>query len=217
MKRSTCLPRSRQTSRVSSEREQAQPNGEKVKDVTNQQVDKRAIRIRAGVNSVRRLESGEEKRLLEYAEPHLHALIVAALETGCRLGELLSLQWPQVRWMENVVLLPTVKTSEVRDVPITSRLRELLEMRRQRTDGRELGPEAYVFGNRVGERIQTITTAWRAACRRAKITDLHFHDLRREFASRLLESGASDDEKRERLGHANIPATSFDAEKKSSS
>jgi len=49
-----------------------------------------------------------------------------------------------------------------------------------------------VFGNEVGERVGRVMTAWRAACRRAKITDLHFHDLRREFASRLLESGASD-------------------------
>ena len=49
-----------------------------------------------------------------------------------------------------------------------------------------------MFGNEVGERVGRVMTAWRAECRRAKITDLHFHDLRREFASRLLESGASD-------------------------
>jgi integrase len=40
----------------------------------------------------RRLESGEEEALLAHAGPHLYALIVAALETGCRVGELLSLQ-----------------------------------------------------------------------------------------------------------------------------
>ena len=41
--------------------------------------------------------------------------------------------------------------------------------------------------NDVGEPIKRIKTAWRATCRRADIQDLHFHDLRREFASRLLE------------------------------
>ena len=40
---------------------------------------------------------GEEARLLRDASPHLRALIVAALSTGCRLGELLSLQWSQIR------------------------------------------------------------------------------------------------------------------------
>lgn len=144
-----------------------------------------------GSPRTRRLDPDEEQKLLAKANPHLYALIVAALETGCRVGELLSLQWHQVRWTENVLLLPAgkTKTSEARDVPMTTRLRAVLEMRRHGADGKEFGPDAYVFGNEVGERIGTIKTAWRAACRRAGIKDLHFHDLRREFASRLLEYG----------------------------
>jgi hypothetical protein len=59
-----------------------------------------------------------------------------------------------------------------------------------------------------GERIHSIKTAWRATCRRAGIRNLHFHDLRREFASRLRESGASDHDVRDFLGHANISTTS---------
>lgn len=170
------------------------------------------IRVKSGFGSprTRRLERKEEEHLRAHANPHLYALIVAALETGCRVGELLSLQWHQVRWAENVLLLPAVKTktSEARDVPMTSRLRAVLEMRRHGPDGREQGPDAFVFGNEVGERIGTIKTAWRATCWRAKITDLHFHDLRREFASRLLESGAADHDVRDWLGHANITTTS---------
>lgn len=170
------------------------------------------IMVKSGLGSprTRRLEPGEEKRLLKNANPHLYALIVTALETGCRIGELLSLQWHQVRWAENVLLLPATKTktSEARDVPMTSRLRAVLEMRRHGPDGREHGPDAFAFGNEVGERIGTIKTAWLAACRRAGIQDLHFHDLRREFASRLRESGASDHDVRDWLGHANIATTS---------
>lgn len=170
------------------------------------------IRVKSGMGSprTRRLEPGEEGHLLAHANPHLYALIVAALETGCRVGELLSLQWHQVCWAENVLLLPAAKTktAEARDVPMTSRLRAVLEMRRHGPDGREHGREAHVFGNEVGEGIGTIKTAWLAACRRAGIKDLHFHDLRREFASRLLESGASDHDVRDWLGHANITTTS---------
>ena len=62
--------------------------------------------------------------------------------------------------------------------------------------------------NEVGERFGSIRTTWRATCHRAKIADLRFHDLRREFASRLLESGAPQHVVRDFLGHANITTTS---------
>ena len=51
-------------------------------------------------------------------------------------------------------------------------------------------------------------SAWRNTCRRAGITNLHFHDLRREFACRLLESKADLSVVREFLGHANVTTTS---------
>jgi integrase len=53
-----------------------------------------------------------------------------------------------------------------------------------------------------------VKTAWRAGCERANITDLHFHDLRREFACRLLESRAERHDVRDFLGHTNITTTS---------
>jgi integrase len=92
------------------------------------------IRVKTGASSprTRRLEGDEETRLVAHASPHLQVLIIAALETGCRLGELLSLQWHQVRRDENVLLLPAhkTKTATARDVPMTSRLLSVLEMRR---------------------------------------------------------------------------------------
>lgn len=81
-------------------------------------------------------------------------------------------------------------------------------MRRHGPDGKELAPETFVFGNEVGEQVACIKTAWRATCRRAGIRDLHFHDLRREFGSRLMESGAEQHDIRDFLGHANITTTS---------
>jgi integrase len=79
-------------------------------------------------------------------------LIIAALETGSRLGELLSLQWHQVHGNDNVLLLPAskTKTAVARDVPMTTRLKAVLEMRRHGPDGQEHPFDKYVFGNEVG-------------------------------------------------------------------
>ena len=50
--------------------------------------------------------------------------------------------------------------------------------------------------------------AWDNTCKRAKIADLHIHDLRREFASRLAESGAHNHEVQHWIGHTNVTTTS---------
>ena len=170
------------------------------------------IAVKANVprGRTRRLAAGEEVGLLRHAHDHLRALIIAALETGCRRGELLSLRWRHAHLEEGVIRLDpaNTKTREARAVPITQRLRAVLEMRRTGPDGRTFGRDHHVFGNEVGEPIGTVRTAWVATCRRAGIEDLHFHDLRREFASRLLEAGAAQHDVRDWLGHANITTTS---------
>ena len=64
-------------------------------------------------------------------------MVEAALETVCRIGELLSLQWRAVRWAQNEIILPATKTKarRVRYVPISPRLHAVLEMRRLDPDG----------------------------------------------------------------------------------
>ena len=148
--------------------------------------------------------------MLAHAEPHLRDLIIAALETGCRVGELLALRWRDVKWGSNVLLLlaDVTKPHQARDVPMSRRLKAVLEMRRHAPDGTLHGPDRYVFGNEVGEQAKSVRTAWENTCERAEIEDLHFHDLRREFGSRLRETpGMSDHEVRDWLGHANITTT----------
>jgi integrase len=161
-----------------------------------------------------KVRDGEETRLLTHAGAHLRALIVAALSTGARLGELLSLQWSQIQRDENgevrwIILPPTkTKTAQGRSIPVSSRLRAELAMRRHAPDGTQHGPDGYVFGNECGERVTSIRTAWAKTCKRAGINGLHFHDLRREFASRLLESRADLHDVSMFLGHAAITTTS---------
>jgi integrase len=124
------------------------------------------------------------------------------------------LQWSQIQHDDQgqaqVIVLPAskTKTRDLRVIPVSSELRAVLEMRRTDPTGHPLPPDAYVFGNAVGDPLTSIRTAWRNTCRRAGIHDLHFHDLRREFACRLLESSADLHDVRDFLGHANITTTS---------
>lgn len=155
----------------------------------------------------RRLQAGEAERLL-LAAGGLHDLIVAALETGCRLGELLSLQWEQVR--ADHLFLPAGKTKakKPRRVPVSTVLAAVLAGRRNDPAGEPMQPSDYVLGDAVGRRRRSIKSAWKVACKNAKITGLHFHDLRREAASRWLDAGVSLGTIQRWLGHANVAQTS---------
>lgn len=156
----------------------------------------------------RRLEGDEEARLMAKAEPHLQDVISGLLETGCRVGELLSLRWSDVRADTIVLRTENTKTARARAVPITPRMREVLESRRKDPSGQDFGAEHFVFGNEVGERIKRVRHAWDNTCKRARIKDLNIHDLRREFGSRLLEAGAALHDVSYWLGHSNVATTS---------
>jgi integrase len=93
-------------------------------------------------------------------------------------------------------------------IPVSERLAVLLKRRRTGPDGEPHALDAYVFGNAVGERLDSIKTAWKATCRRAGIEDLHFDDLRREAACRWFEAGVPLHHIRDLLGHADTSTTS---------
>ncbi len=172
--------------------------------------DVAAVRFHREEGRSRRLHPGEDEKLLAHAG-RLRPLIVAALETGCRKGELLSLQWHQVRFTPKAeIFLPAGKTKAKKDrrVPISTVLRQLLDARRCDPAGEPLPPEAYVFGDEIGRPRVSIKTAWGATVRRAKISDLHFHDLRREAGSRWMDAGVPLATIQRWLGHFNISQTS---------
>ena len=154
---------------------------------------------------------GEERRLLAHATLWLANLITAALETACRRGELLSLQWRDVSLARREITLRAekTKTRELRRIPISAKLAGVLDMLRLDPTGAPHGPDAYVFGDRIGRRIADPKKAWAKACRLAGIVDLKLHDLRHEAASRLLEAGWPLQHVQAQLGHADAKTTSI--------
>ena len=155
----------------------------------------------------------EERRLWLAAGPHLRDCITAALDTGMRRGEILGLQWRDVRWedgvpYEIVLRADATKTGTSRTIPLLPAMVSLLQERRLDPNGEPLPPTAHIFGNAVGEAVDGIKVAWGGTCKRAGIEGLTFHDLRRSAASRYLEAGLPLSHVKELLGHANISTTS---------
>lgn len=175
------------------------------------------------------IERGEERRLLAAAGPRLQNLIIAALDTCCRRGELLSLQWRDVNLDRGELTIrgEKAKDGDTRVLPISTRLAAVLKMAKTDPAGEDYKPQHFVFGD-VGQQIENIKRSWEtcllkahghepvwhqtglAAASRAalKAIDLHFHDLRHEGASRLLEAGWPLHHVQEMLGHSSLEQTS---------
>ncbi|MCX8086910.1 MAG: site-specific integrase [Rhodocyclaceae bacterium] len=127
----------------------------------------------------RRLEEGEEARLLDALEDAMprtpaRALAVVAIETGMRQGELLGLEWSDIDLRRRIAHLDDTKSGDPRDVPLSGRAIEALQSIPRRIDGKVFG----ISQDRV-------MRGFKSACKRAGIEDLKFHDLRHEAASRL--------------------------------
>jgi integrase len=133
----------------------------------------------------RRLTSREDRRILRYAHQHvnldLYSIIVLALETAMRQGEILGIQWEHVNLKSRVVHLPMTKNGGKRDVPLSLRARDAILRMGTKSSGR-------VFGYSK----EGIKSTWRFMMIKLGIEDLHFHDLRHEACSRLFELGTLD-------------------------
>jgi integrase len=100
---------------------------------------------------------GHPRRLRQHASPWLLRLIIAALETGMRRGELLSLTWLDVSLSRNEITVraENTKNNETRIVPISMNLRAVLQLIEHDPAGQRHKPTAYVFADAVGARCAT--------------------------------------------------------------
>ena len=141
----------------------------------------------------------EEEQILAVAPDHLRSVVIAALDTGMRRGELFAQRWEGVDLIRNVLNVTRSKTpeGEAREIPLTKRLRELLVSI----------PQEQRFGlvfTYQGQAVLDLKRSWNTAQRNAKITrHYRFHDLRHCFNSRLMEAGVIADIRMAIMGHEN--------------
>ena len=153
---------------------------------------------------VRFLSDEERQRLLDACKvsrnTYLYTIVVLALSTGARRGELLSLHRSDVNLKRGMLTFRDTKNGEPRSVPLTGYAFDVLtthaKVRRLDT--------TLVFPNGTGTKPASIREAWEHAVKRAEITNFRFHDLRHTAASYLAMNGASLLEIAELLGHKTL-------------
>jgi integrase len=156
---------------------------------------------------------GERTRLLkacqESSNPYLYPVVVLALSTGMRQGEIMGLSWDDVDLHQGRITLHETKNGERRVVPLVGKALELLkEHAKVRRIGTPLLFPGKVKMHRPGE-VATykpidLRAPWLAALKAAGIEDFRFHDLRHSTASYLAMNGASLAEIAEVLGHKTL-------------
>jgi integrase len=137
----------------------------------------------------------EEQLLLAAAPPHLQRIILCALHTGMRRGEILSERWEDIDLDNRILHVTHSKTpeGEAREIPLTTRLYELL-----RAIGQQRGPVFTYEGNA----IKIIKTTWASSLRRSGIRHFRFHDLRHTANTRMMLAGVLQEVRREIIGHS---------------
>jgi integrase len=156
--------------------------------------------------NVFRIKRGYETRpeLGEYSD-YLTPLVLLVMNTGMRRSEALSLTWEQTKLGNNphlTVLAAHAKSGKTRHIPLNSAAVDVLTRWREQSE-----PKGLVFPNPAGGQMKSIKTVWCKLMKDAKIKDFRFHDLRHDFASRLVMSGVDLYRVKELLGHGSIEIT----------
>ncbi len=155
----------------------------------------------------RYLLDDEEMVLLSHCQgerAHIYPMVIVAIGTGMRKGDQLDLRWEKVDFQRDVIYVPNMKTGHDYIVPMNQDVRSVLLTRK-----REAKPDAeFVFINpKTSKPYGDIKKAFSAACRDARISNLHWHDLRHTFGTRLAEAGFSEATIAELMGHTSESTT----------
>ncbi len=120
-------------------------------------------------------------------------IVIFAVETGMRIGEIAAMEWNHINWDKQTLLIPITKTDKAREIPLSKRVQLILKANLSRSDGRS-----------VSVWDISITQAFGRACKRLGIDNLRYHNLRHEAVSRFFEKGLNTMEVALITGHQDL-------------
>ena len=140
--------------------------------------------------------------MVRNASPYLQDIILFALNTGLRIGEIFILLWSNVDWEKDVLNVFAPKTGKTRVIPMNPETLRILE---SWAKGRR---NEFVFYNyETGKPFVDLSAGLALACQKAEMTGVTWHTLRHTFASRLLDRGVDIVTVKELLGHSTVLVT----------
>ena len=148
------------------------------------------------------LKSLEGLAFVDYLKP----MVLVSLNTGMRRNALFSLRWDDIDFQAETILLraEAAKSGKHTIIPMNTVTRETLSAWQKQT-GRDSG---LVFVNPLtGKKFDNCKKAWGSLLNDAKIKNFRWHDMRHDFASRLVMKGVDLNTVRELLGHSDIKMT----------
>lgn len=131
----------------------------------------------------RRLQGDEEKSLLTHARKYggeIKSIIIFAIETGMRRGEIAKLRWQDIDFSKRTAVLRDTKNTEDRTIPLSTVATAVVS-----NLPRNISGKVFIM------QPDSITRAFVRVCKKAEIDGLRFHDLRHEATSRFFEKGLS--------------------------
>jgi integrase len=162
------------------------------------------LKIKDNARRDRVLQEDEFTRLLEACceskSQYLYCIVLIALTTGARQGEILSLEWSDINWERKQAYFKETKNGRPRSVALVDLvIDELKKIYPLRQSNKPL-----VFASRTAFGKIDIKKGWREALKRAKISSLTFHGLRHSFCSMAASQGASNLELASAMGHRTL-------------
>lgn len=162
---------------------------------------------------VRWITKGEAARLIQCASQlrsgdRLADFIQLALHTGCRMNEMLELEWNRVDLQRKLMWLDGINTKSKRrrGVPLND-VAMAAVMSRASFRAEHCPHSPWVFCNKQGKRLVAIREGFKSACKAAGISDFRIHDLRHTAASWMVSEGVPLADVKEVLGHSTITMT----------
>jgi len=150
---------------------------------------------------LRFLEKEEIAKLIENSAGYLRSIIILAVNTGMRKGEMLKLKWRDIDFQRNIIYLYETKNGEKREVPMNDTVKTALMKISKNEDS------PYIFCNKKGLPYTDVRKSFFTACSKSGIINFRFHDLRHTFASQAVMSGIDLNTVRELLGHKSLEMT----------
>lgn len=162
------------------------------------------------------LSQDEINRVLnEIDKPVIKNIVIFALNTACRINEILNVQYKDIDLSDRVLTIGnkdnfTTKSKKVRHIPINDKLLDLLNKLLPVTNVIELNPnETYLFNNK-GYRLNRdyVSKEFKKCLRKAGLNEMyHFHSTRHTAITNLIKAGANIRFVQQIAGHAHIQTT----------